>query len=77
MCDLLEATLLQDEWKFASMESGGLCVMMNGTMMMPELSADNLAYHRWVGKIIVHNCRQTFKGTLKACTVHYFCSNRF
>ena len=73
MCDLWESTLLQDEWKFASMESGGLCVMMIGTLMMPELSADNLACHCWVGKIIVDIIIIYVEAnlTLKSCAVPY------
>ena len=41
-----------DGWKYVSMTSGVQCVMMDGILMMLELSADKLDYHPQVNKTV-------------------------
>ena len=38
----MEEMLLRDVWKSAAMESGGLCVMTSGVLLMPKWYADSL-----------------------------------
>ena len=38
---LVESPLMKAEWRSASMECGGQCVVIAGGPVMPELSADN------------------------------------
>ena len=47
----MEVVPLRDEWKFVSTTHGAQCVMMDGMMMMLELSADNLDYPLYVSLI--------------------------
>ena len=41
---LVGNTIMKAEWRSASMECGGQCVMMDGIAMMQELCADNWGY---------------------------------
>ena len=38
----------REGWKYASMISGGLCVMTTGMILMPEWYADNWDIHQTV-----------------------------
>ena len=41
---LVGSPLMKAEWRSASMEYGGQCVMIAGTLVMPELCADSQGY---------------------------------
>ena len=38
---LVDSPLMKAEWRSASMECGGQCVMIAGDQVMPELCADS------------------------------------
>ena len=41
---LVDGRLMKAEWRSASMECGGQCVMITGILVMPELCADSWDY---------------------------------
>ena len=45
--------LMKAEWRSASMEYGGQCVMTTGISMMPELCADSWGY---LTQVLYTNC---------------------
>ena len=56
---LMDSPLMKAQWRSASMEYGGQCVIIAGVPMMPELCADSWDYLTQVFKwqtIILGKC---------------------
>ena len=59
---------MRDEWKFASIEDGELCLLMNGQLLMLKLCADSWALHPyWVTSMTFYIIMNSFKPILLNC----------